>query len=64
MSGVANQVVADLSLVLLPGENEHYLAVYVQLLGAGRLPMYQAIAGAITDMDVVRSKIVRIAKTA
>lgn len=47
----------DISLNIVEINNKNYLSVYMNLLGKGRLPTYQAIAGEITDLDLVLKNI-------
>ena len=57
VGGVANSPTlfnqCYLQLILLPDDAGPLLAVDVQLLGGGRLGMYQAVVGRVTDISRV-----------
>jgi hypothetical protein len=48
---------SELSLKVMPVGGEHYLTVEVVLLGKGRLPPYQAIAGRVTDLKTIMDRV-------
>jgi hypothetical protein len=62
VGGVKNAIraEADLSLLLVTEKKVNYLVVYVQLFGIGRLPVYQAVVGKVTDLNVVLTNVARL----
>lgn len=52
-----NANASDLSVFLESVQEVNYLTVHVQLLGTGRLPVYQAVVGEIINIDILARKV-------
>lgn len=47
---------SDLAISLVKDGGTRYIVVFIQLLGRGRLPLYQVVSGLVTDVDVINSR--------